>query len=104
MASSGEKGFSLHVGIYIAKKDEEAWWALFKPVFDLVTAMPECVFFELYKADVDGEPDVVNISWVENWTESFGWFQEVSGHSGNKFYDQVQRTNSPKRNNCQKTP
>jgi quinol monooxygenase YgiN len=60
---SSNHGISLHVTIYIAPENVEAFFAAFKPVYDKVIAEPECVFFEMYQSP--DEPG--KISWVENW-------------------------------------
>jgi hypothetical protein len=57
------EGFSLQVKIYLAPEDVEKWLAAFKPVFELVSAEPECLFFELYQDPVNPG----DINWVENW-------------------------------------
>jgi hypothetical protein len=57
------EGFSLQVKIYLAPEDVEKWLAAFKPIFELVSAEPDCLFFELYQ-----DPEHPgNINWVENW-------------------------------------
>jgi quinol monooxygenase YgiN len=57
------EAFSLHVTIYIAPENLDKFFEAFKPVFNLVTAEPECLFFEMYQDP--GAPGI--LSWVENW-------------------------------------
>lgn len=56
-------GLSLHVSVEIAPENVPKFLDYFKPVYDLVAAEPECLFFEVYQsADNPGK-----IHWVENW-------------------------------------
>ncbi|KAI1467860.1 uncharacterized protein F4812DRAFT_459144 [Daldinia caldariorum] len=72
MTTPSSKGFSLHVTVHIAPENVEKFLASFKPVFDVVTAEPECLFFEVYKsAEEPGK-----LSWVENWSKDVQWFLE----------------------------
>ncbi|KAI1805192.1 hypothetical protein F4811DRAFT_236894 [Daldinia bambusicola] len=66
------KGFSLHVTVHIAPENVEKFLAAFKPVFDVVAAEPECLFFEVYKSPEDPG----KLSWVENWSKDMQWFLE----------------------------
>lgn len=62
-AEPESKGFSLHVTVHIAPENVDNFLAAFKTIFDVVSAEPECVFFEVYRApDQPGK-----LSWVENW-------------------------------------
>ncbi|KAI1824580.1 hypothetical protein F4861DRAFT_505502 [Xylaria intraflava] len=70
--SSPTSGWSLHVTVYIAPENIDGFLAAFKPVFDRVTAEPECLFFEMYHSPQ--EPG--KLSWVENWSKSPEWFFE----------------------------
>jgi quinol monooxygenase YgiN len=54
---------SLHVTVYIDPANKTAFFEAFKPVFDLVVAEPELIFFEVYQSP--DEPG--KLSWVENW-------------------------------------
>ncbi|KAI1196502.1 hypothetical protein F5X97DRAFT_325333 [Nemania serpens] len=63
-------GMSLHVTVYIDPLNVIAFFDAFKPVFEKVTAEPECLFFEVYQ-----DPEAPGtISWVENWSKSIDWF------------------------------
>ena len=65
--------FSLHVTVYIKEEDVPAFFELFQPIFDLVGAEPELLYFELFQ---DPENPGV-ISWVENWNMSPENFMKV---------------------------
>ncbi|KAK5625829.1 hypothetical protein RRF57_001545 [Xylaria bambusicola] len=63
-------GMSLHVTVYVDPENVDGFFTAFKPVFDKVTAEPECLFFEVYLTpSTPGK-----ISWVENWSKSPDWF------------------------------
>ncbi|KAI0452918.1 hypothetical protein F5B21DRAFT_505826 [Xylaria acuta] len=62
-------GMSLHVTVYIAPENIGRFFDAFKPVFDKVTAEPECLFFEVYQDPQ--EPS--KLSWVEDWSKSPEW-------------------------------
>ncbi|KAH7376576.1 hypothetical protein B0T11DRAFT_324460 [Plectosphaerella cucumerina] len=64
---------SLHVTIYIDPANKTAFFEAFKPVFDLVVAEPELIFFEVYQSP--DEPG--KLSWVENWNASREWLLET---------------------------
>jgi quinol monooxygenase YgiN len=65
---------SLHVKVFIAPEDVPRFKEALKPVFDAVTAEPECLFFEIYyNPDKPGE-----FKWVENWNQSKEWLMSVS--------------------------
>ncbi|KAI8959872.1 hypothetical protein F5Y11DRAFT_287692 [Daldinia sp. FL1419] len=66
------KGISLHVTIHIAPENVEKFLVAFKAIFDVVSAEPECLFFEVYKS-VE-EPG--KLSWIENWSKDIQWFLE----------------------------
>ncbi|KAI0400636.1 hypothetical protein F4802DRAFT_601793 [Xylaria palmicola] len=63
-------GLSLHVTVYIAPENIDRFFAAFKPVYDKVTAEPECIFFEVYTSPSGA------ITWVEDWSKSSKWFLE----------------------------
>ncbi|KAI1169681.1 hypothetical protein F4777DRAFT_596405 [Nemania sp. FL0916] len=63
-------GMSLHVTVVIAPENVDRFFQAFKPVFDKVTAEPECLFFEVYQ---DPQSPGI-ISWVEDWSKSPDWF------------------------------
>jgi quinol monooxygenase YgiN len=56
-------GFSLHVTVFVAPENVDKLLAAFKPVFELVSAEEECIFFELYQDPASPG----TLSWVENW-------------------------------------
>lgn len=71
-AEPESKGFSLHVTVHIAPENVDNFLAAFKTIFDVVSAEPECVFFEVYRApDQPGK-----LSWVENWSKDAQWFMQ----------------------------
>lgn len=62
-AETSPHGVSLHATIQIAPENVTRFIEFAKPIVEVVTAEPECQFFELYQSIED--PGV--ISWVENW-------------------------------------
>ncbi|OTB09237.1 hypothetical protein M426DRAFT_7250 [Hypoxylon sp. CI-4A] len=66
------KGISLHVTVHIAPENVDKFLAAFKAIFDVVSAEPECLFFQVYKSP--SEPG--KLSWVENWSKDGQWFME----------------------------
>lgn len=56
-------GISLQVTVTIAPENAAKFIELFTPVYEKVTAEPECTFFEVYQSPEN--PGV--FSWVENW-------------------------------------
>ena len=71
--SDQDYGISLHVTVWIAPENKEAFLAAAKPVFDAVTAEPENTFFEVFEAE--DEPGCMH--WVENWNQTTNWLMEV---------------------------
>jgi quinol monooxygenase YgiN len=65
--------FCLQVTIYIKESDVPKFFEYMKPVFDHVTAEPECLYFELFQDPTDPG----TISWVENWDKSPEKFMSV---------------------------
>lgn len=57
------QGISLHVTVHIAPENTDRFLAAFKAIFDVVSAEPECTFFEIYRCPE--EPG--KFTWVENW-------------------------------------
>lgn len=56
-------GISVQITVFVAEENVGALFDNLKPIFDSVTALPGCTFFEIYQSPEDpGE-----ISWVENW-------------------------------------
>jgi quinol monooxygenase YgiN len=65
---------SLHVKVFIAPDNVPTFKEAMKPVFDAVTAEPECLFFEIYhNPEKPGE-----FKWVENWAQDAEWLMSVS--------------------------
>lgn len=65
-------GMSLHVDVTVAPENADKFLQLLKPAFDLVTAEPECTFFEVFHdADNPG-----HFRWVEDWSKDKKWFME----------------------------
>jgi quinol monooxygenase YgiN len=56
-------GISLHVSITIDKSNVDKFFEAFKSIFEVVTAEPRCLFFEVYQSSEDPG----KISWVEDW-------------------------------------
>lgn len=73
-SSPASHGVSLHVTVTIAAENVEKFLDAFKPVYDVVTAEPECLFFELFQ---DAE-DPGRLKWVEDWSKDKEWFFKVS--------------------------
>ncbi|KAL4863012.1 hypothetical protein BDV12DRAFT_189970 [Aspergillus spectabilis] len=66
-------GISLHVSISIAEENVPKFVEAMGPIYEKVTAEPECTFFEIYQNPQNpGE-----LSWVENWSASLEWLVEV---------------------------
>ena len=65
---------SLHVDIWIAPENVQAFLDELKPAFDKVVAEEECLYFEVFQ-DPD---DAGHLSWVENWAKGVGWLMGVS--------------------------
>ena len=71
----GQKtGISLHLTITVAPEKSEEFLSHFKPIFDEVTAEPECTYFEVFQDP--SQPGTFQI--VENWTKDLEWFMTVS--------------------------
>jgi len=66
-APTSVAGFSLQVTVYISPDNVPKFFEAFKPIFEVVSAEAECLFFEVYQ---DSE-DQGTISWVENWSVYF---------------------------------
>ncbi|EHL00107.1 Dimeric alpha+beta barrel [Glarea lozoyensis ATCC 20868] len=66
-------GFSLEVTITIDPSNIPKFLSLFHPIYELVTAEPECTFFEVF---IDPEKPGV-IHWVEGWKRDKQWFFDV---------------------------
>ena len=65
--------FSLQVTVYFKPEDIPKFFEAFKPIFDEVSADPDCLYFEVFQ---DTE-DPGKISWIENWNKTPSWFMQV---------------------------
>lgn len=65
--------FSLQVTVYFKPEDVPKFYEAMKPVFEKVTAEPECLYFEMFEDP--SEPG--KISWIENWAKSPHWVLTV---------------------------
>jgi hypothetical protein len=64
---------SLHVHITVAPENVDLFLSHLKPCYDVVSAEPECIYFEVFQNPaVPGE-----FKFVENWNASPEWFQIV---------------------------
>jgi len=63
MSSPSPHGIALFLKVFIAPENVARFFEYAKPIFDAVTAEPECQFFEIYQSPDD--PGA--ISWVEHW-------------------------------------
>ncbi|OAL54225.1 hypothetical protein IQ07DRAFT_584802 [Pyrenochaeta sp. DS3sAY3a] len=64
---------SLHVSITVAPENAQKLLELFQPCYEAVTAIPECVFFEVFQ-----DPDTPGkFRFVENWNASRDWIFDV---------------------------
>lgn len=57
------EGFSLHATVHIAPENVAKFFDACKPVFYLVSAEPECLYFEIYQDPAS----LGTITWIENW-------------------------------------
>ena len=69
-------GLSLHVTIQVASENVEEFLKGFKPTYELVTAEPECTFFEVFQSEET--PGLFR--FVEGWSKDLKWFMEVRLH------------------------
>ncbi|KAL5360382.1 hypothetical protein BJX96DRAFT_175241 [Aspergillus floccosus] len=88
MPNSAEN-LSLHMTVYINPENLEKFWAAFKPVYDNVSAEPECTFFEVYQSPEDPG----TISWVENWSKPIEWLLEVQAKK--PYYEKYSAITTP---------
>src|SRR5688500_2050766 len=65
--------FSFHVKYQVAPENVENFLAALKPVYDLVTVEPNCIFFEVYRSAE--EPGLFR--FVENWNATMEWLMNV---------------------------
>jgi quinol monooxygenase YgiN len=64
---------SLHVHITVAPENAELFLSHLKPCYDVVSAEPECIFFEVFQNPA--APG--DFKFVETWNASPEWFQTV---------------------------
>ncbi|KAJ4292673.1 hypothetical protein N0V90_009336 [Kalmusia sp. IMI 367209] len=62
-------GLSLHVTFHIDPAKVPAFLEALKPAYDVVTAEPECIFFEVFQ--MPDKPGV--FKFVEDWNASMEW-------------------------------
>lgn len=55
--------FSLQLTVWFNPSDLPKFWSAFKPIFDVVAAEPQLLYFEVFEDPA--EPG--KISWIENW-------------------------------------
>ena len=66
-------GISLHLTITVSPENSEKFLSHFKPVFEAVTAEPDCTYFEVFQDP--SQPGTFQI--VENWSRDLEWFMTV---------------------------
>ena len=65
---------SLHVRITVTPENAAKFLEYLKPCYDVVSAEPECVFFEVFQNPATpGE-----FKFVENWHATVDWLKDVS--------------------------
>ncbi|KAK3693183.1 hypothetical protein B0T22DRAFT_476023 [Podospora appendiculata] len=76
MSSESTKGFTIFVTVSIAPENVDKFLDVIKPVFERITSLPECEFFEIYSTPE--EPGT--FSWIEDWnaTREFLFEEEMS--------------------------
>jgi quinol monooxygenase YgiN len=57
------ESFSVHMTVFVAPENVDKLLEAFKPIFELVSAEDDCIFFELYQDPASPG----TLSWVENW-------------------------------------
>lgn len=62
-ANEGNRGFSLFVTVHIAPERMDEFLGYFQPVYDRLSAMPECGLFQVYRSPTDAGV----LAWVEDW-------------------------------------
>lgn len=84
--------FSQHTTVFIEPTKLDSFWQAFTPVYEKTSAVPECLFFEVFE-----DPAVPGkIKWVVNWNASPEWVMTVrvvniaSSHTSRHFAN-VQR-------------
>ncbi|KAL1860256.1 hypothetical protein Daus18300_009310 [Diaporthe australafricana] len=64
------EGFTLVVTVTVQPDKVDEWLGHFWKIFNIVSAEPECLSFELFRfADKPNK-----MKWVENWSKSAEWF------------------------------
>lgn len=67
------QGFSLHITVTVQPSDVPTFFEHFAPIYEASIQEPECLYLEVFQ-DPD---DKGKISWIENWSKSPKWFEEV---------------------------
>lgn len=62
----------LQIKVQVDPKDRDTFLSLFKPIFDLVSAEPECAYF------IVGEDEPGVFRWTEGYTKDKDWFMNVA--------------------------
>jgi hypothetical protein len=62
----------LQIKVQVDPKDRDTFLSLFKPIFDLVSAEPECAYF------IVGEDEPGVFRWTEGYTRDRDWFMNVT--------------------------
>lgn len=63
---------SLHADVYVAPENVDKFLQLLKPLYDSVTAEPECTYFEVIHDPDNPE----HLRWVENWSKDKEWIMK----------------------------
>ncbi|KAF2804313.1 uncharacterized protein BDZ99DRAFT_398244 [Mytilinidion resinicola] len=66
-------GLNAQATITIKPEDVPTFLKELQPIYEKVTAEPQCISFEVFQST--DNPGVIHL--VENWTESVQWFMEV---------------------------
>lgn len=66
-------GFTVIVTVTIQPDKVDEFLSHFYVAFEKVAAEPECLSFEVFRAQ--GEPN--KIKWMESWSKSIEWFMQV---------------------------
>lgn len=65
--------FSQHTTVYIDPSRLEEFWEAFLPVYEKTSAVPECLYLEVFEhPDTPGK-----ITWITNWNATPEWVLKV---------------------------
>lgn len=67
----------LQISIYIAKEDVDTYLAALRPCWELVTAEPECFYFDLFQTTDPTDAGVVIFNLVEVWNATLEWMTDI---------------------------